>query len=998
MATMRDLTPPRALATLLCLALACAVAPPAAGQESLQSGDYTITRWTTAQGLPSNVVRGLAQTPDGFLWVATMGGLARFDGVSFVVFDSVNTPQLGSGRIAAVGVDRGGRLWIGDLGGNVVVLEDGAFRVVATDLSAADIVPDPEFGVWVRRYAYQSLWHCTPEGCNELIERGVRAIAVDANGEIWITDSQRTRLLEPDRGAVDRAASSPGPESTAAGLVAAPEPGSMGPGLLFPLARGRTVPTAHDSARLHQGVHDAQGVSWWVAPRDPLQRSVDGRETTPVTGIASVNAVLVDRDQSLWAGSETQGLSRIARTVARRLLPFAVRRVVFEPDGSFWTLVRLDSRQVPYSSEVGFPADSEPAVVRIKDGVVVEVLPSPAGLHAGLPAPASAGGFWVVHREPGRRYAELDRIVDGAVAESHDLFEPAAGDRPAAANPQNPPWGHGIEDSRGRLWIAAGTDRSDASAHRNGELLFSVHGIRLGETRAGEQWFLTEQGLSVLEGESLSLRVRLPDDIGVIRGWLEDSRGRVWLATYGHGLWSVFPGAPQRLTTSAGLPSNYVGQIVEDDEARLWVNSNRGVFVARLDDLDQALVGNLREVPYRLASSQEMAAGVAQRSPEGTFLFATIDGTIELDPSALGSTSPPASFVQRIETDETSYGVAARIELGRGERRLRISYTAPSPAGSAGLVFRYRLAGVDPDWVSAGTRREAAYGPLPPGSYEFEVMARPTLESWGEPDTITVVVPPWFWETTWFRLLVAAGLLAAVAVAVQLRLRAAAVRQEEEAARDREMRRRFLQGQEDERGRIARDLHDDLGQRLASASINVSLSRRSVGVDREETEQRLVELEDQLQQISADVRRLSHRLHPSQFSHLGPRAAFEDLFEEFERISGTPLELTISETLPERLDPGVAICLYRVAQQALTNVARHAEATRVTVELGVTDDVVRLVISDDGRGFDVDHREPGLGLVSMRERVRLENGTIRFRSHPGAGTTVEVLLPIATGR
>jgi signal transduction histidine kinase len=231
-------------------------------------------------------------------------------------------------------------------------------------------------------------------------------------------------------------------------------------------------------------------------------------------------------------------------------------------------------------------------------------------------------------------------------------------------------------------------------------------------------------------------------------------------------------------------------------------------------------------------------------------------------------------------------------------------------------------------------------------------------------------------------------------VAVQLRLRAAAVRQEEEAARNQDMRRQFLQGQEDDRGRIARDLHDDLGQRLASASINVALSRRSAGVDREETEQRLAELEDQLQQISADVRRVSHELHPSQFSHLGPRAAFEDLFEEFERTSGTPLELTISETFPERLDPGVAICLYRVAQQALTNTARHAEATRVTAELGATDDVIRMVISDDGRGFDVDDHEPGLGLLSMRERVRLENGTIRFRSHPDSGTTVEVQVSL----
>jgi signal transduction histidine kinase/ligand-binding sensor domain-containing protein len=998
MATMREFTPPRTPATLLCLALACAVAPPAAAQETLQSGEYTITRWTTAQGLPSNVARGLAQTPDGFLWVATMGGLARFDGVSFVIFDSVNTPQLGSGRITAVSVDRSGRLWIGDLGGNVVVHEDGAFRVVTTDLAASAMVPDLDRGVWVLRYADQSLWHCTPEGCNELIDRGVRAIAADANGEIWISDNRGGHLLEPDRRSVGRTTGPAGPGSRAleAGIVVPPDQGAAAPQRVLRLIRELGLPPEQPRGLLRQGVRDARDVTWWSNGRLPLLWSRDDRAANLLAGTGSANSVMLDRDGSLWVASETEGLMLVARTIARKVLPFPVRRVVFEPDGSFWTLVGLGPQNALHPPGLGLPAGAQATVVRIKDGSVVEVPGSSVRPHAGWPTPASSGGYWVLHRVPGRSFPELDRIVDGAVVESHDLFESVSEEWPVS-QASDPRWGNAVEDSRGRLWTAAGPGRQDAWAHRDGELLFSVRGERLGETRAGEQWFLTDGGLSVLEGEALSLRVRLPEGVHEVRGWLEDSHGHIWLATYGSGLWSVASGRLRQLTTTEGLPSNYVGELLEDDEDRLWVNSNAGVFVVRLEDLEQGFEGRLREVPYRLASTEEMAAGVAQRCPEGTFLFAAIDGTIEIDPDALGSTSAPSSFVLGIETEEDSYHASERFELGLGERRLRISYTAPSPARGSGLVFRYRLSGVDPDWVSAGKRREATYGLLSPGSYRFEVMARPTLESWGAPDRVTIVVPPWFWETTWFRLLVAAGLLTAAAVAVQLQLRAARARQEEEAARDREMRRRFLQGQEDERGRIARDLHDDLGQRLASASINVSLSRRSVGVDREETEQRLADLEDQLQEISADVRRVSHELHPSQFAHLGPRAAFEDLFEEFERSSSTPVELSIPGSLPESLDTDLAICLYRVAQQALTNIAQHAEATRVTAELTVSDDVVRLVISDDGCGFDVDSVESGLGLASMHERVRLENGTIRFHGRSGGGTAVEVEVPLRPG-
>ncbi len=207
----------------------------------------------------------------------------------------------------------------------------------------------------------------------------------------------------------------------------------------------------------------------------------------------------------------------------------------------------------------------------------------------------------------------------------------------------------------------------------------------------------------------------------------------------------------------------------------------------------------------------------------------------------------------------------------------------------------------------------------------------------------------------------------------------------------RELAGRLIVAQEQERARIARDLHDDINQRLAVASIRLSALRRKVD---ENSRQDVSQLQSDLIALSEDVRHLSHDLHPSMLSQTGLTAALAGLCQAQRHRYGPVIELKVSpqaKDLPEE----VSLCLYRVTQEALNNALRHAEAQRIDVALTVGDGAVDLVITDDGRGFaasEEGHR--GLGLLSIDERTKLLGGSYRLCSTMGKGTELCIRIPL----
>ncbi len=209
---------------------------------------------------------------------------------------------------------------------------------------------------------------------------------------------------------------------------------------------------------------------------------------------------------------------------------------------------------------------------------------------------------------------------------------------------------------------------------------------------------------------------------------------------------------------------------------------------------------------------------------------------------------------------------------------------------------------------------------------------------------------------------------------------------------------RLINAQEDERKRIARELHDDLNQRMALLSIE--LAQLGERVHKRRGLRPLVHsLQTKAQEISTEIHRLSYRLHPSKLDHLGLAAAVESLCVEFSGSGRLKVEFH-DEGFPAILPKDVSLCVFRIAQESLRNCLKHSGARKARVVLEKVGGGVRLSVSDDGRGFDLrsDAQQKGLGFTSMRERLHLVGGEMRIQSRPLCGTRIEISVPLTGGR
>jgi len=206
----------------------------------------------------------------------------------------------------------------------------------------------------------------------------------------------------------------------------------------------------------------------------------------------------------------------------------------------------------------------------------------------------------------------------------------------------------------------------------------------------------------------------------------------------------------------------------------------------------------------------------------------------------------------------------------------------------------------------------------------------------------------------------------------------------------------LVEAQEEERRRVSQELHDDISQRLTALAIQLEVLHQAPGISPEELHGKLGELQKQMEALSEDLRRTAHNLHPFMLTQLGLGPALRSYCEEFSGIRKFKVRFT-ARALPEIIPPGVALCVYRVVQEALGNVAKHAGAKRAVVSISGIDDVLHLAIRDDGHGFDLDQAKgKGLGLISMEERVRHLGGTFSISVKPGDGACIEIRIPLET--
>jgi len=970
---------------------------------------FVFRAWGTEAGLPQNTVSVILQTRDGYLWLGTQAGLARFDGLRFQAYGLAE--GLPSVQVRALYEDHQGSLWIGTYGGGLSRLRDGRMETFTmehglSDINVTALAGDSAGRIWIGTSTGLSLWQngkFIQEPTLARLGHGlIRALLRDRHNATWI--SALAGLFEFKDGKLTQSLGPPGDDNFSPYCLLEDRDGNLwagiGNGKVLCRRNGlwnkydesSGVPFAYVTC-LAEG---ADGTIWAGSLDAGLYYFKDGRfqAVTKQAGLSGddIRSLLADREGNLWVGTRSAGLNRLARRKlavygpAQGLTHDFVRGVAETPDGSLW---------------VGTTG---------------------GGLYRGRPE-----SFSVFGDDRIRFYSTVEAVLatrDGSLwwGGSGALFQWQHDKLAAMFTRTNQPWLGDVavtamcEDSQAGLWI--GTARGGLWHLRDGEFTPFPHPVARGAVTAlvqesdGTLWIgSVAGGLSrVRDGtvDSFSTANGLPSNH--VRTLYLDQDGTLWIGSGGAGLARWLKGRLDCFTARQGLGDDTVSQILEDDDGHLWLGCNRGIFRYRKTELADLADGKSTFVHSRVYGvtdgmlADECASGF---SPAGLKLksrqlcFSTIKGLVVVDPRQQEiDTQPPRVLLEEVMVDRQSQRISPRpqssedseqpafaITIAPGPREIDFHYTGLNFAAPEKIQFRFRLDNWDRDWVEAGARRVAYYQRLPPGHYVFRVLACNADGVWSQPGAaLAVTVQPYLWETGWFVVggaLTIISLLAGTVYGV--------------ARRNYKRRLAQLETQhaiERERLRISQDMHDDVGGILTRVSI---LS--DVGQSQAEGPTASKQFERIGHQVRAAVVALDEIVWATnpkddnlpRFAEYVGRFA-DECFEN----TGVRCWQEIPTDLPKLpLRADVRHNVFLAVKEALNNVLKHSAATEVWLRLKLVDARVCVEIGDNGHGFAPETVRPGgNGLDNMKSRLAECGGAADIASLPGQGVKLRFVFPM----
>jgi signal transduction histidine kinase/DNA-binding response OmpR family regulator/ligand-binding sensor domain-containing protein len=751
-----------------------------------QRAPYRIDRWTTDDGLPSHSVSDLVQTADGYLWIATAGGLVRFDGRSFETF-TASPNGLPSARISGLAAGAGDTLWITTEDGHLVRYAERRFSVLTgPGAPLLDVEQDAEGRVWVSRSP--GLWRL--DGDSLVLVHDIDVFFMTrsftpvgpqfvrtAAGDFWVREDAVQRMLRVAGGRLQ-----PGPGATHRAVIVQPSRGAV----LFARSRGEYAEVFNEAGRV---------VGAFVDGEDAVPRLVDRRGHLWVTRDTSIEVyagagghllaglplqtgerigvMIEDVEGNIWASTGAHGLIRVQPLLFRvfaRADGFREDQVMSLSRGRDGTVLAVDRRWNVYR------------ISRAGVELVFEEGSDAAMEHAWGAYEDARGTLWL------GRGGGLPRrhFIEGRPARGPpiDLELPSrALVTQFAEDPTEP----------GTFWFA---DRRvyRARPYDAAPALLEVHlrdGVRavrhIVPARDSTVWVATSDGLGRISRGSIHFYGRV-DGLPVdhIRAVHEDGEGRIWVGTYGGGI-SVFDGSRfHAIRQTDGLIEDVVSFILEDDVGNFWMSGNRGVHRVPRADLLDFVAGRrprVRGVGYgRNAGipNPETSGWHAYRSPDGHLWFPTYEGVVVVDPAeALArDTIAPRVHIELLRLRDRTLHPAAELRLEASERRVEFVYAGISLGDPTGVRYDYRLEPLDREWIAAGDAQSTVYTNLRPGRYTFHVRATGGGGAAADAAPLTFVVPARFYESSISYLFGLLGLLGLGFAAYRLRIRRMRVREQ----------------------------------------------------------------------------------------------------------------------------------------------------------------------------------------------------------------------------
>jgi signal transduction histidine kinase len=510
----------------------------------------------------------------------------------------------------------------------------------------------------------------------------------------------------------------------------------------------------------------------------------------------------------------------------------------------------------------------------------------------------------------------------------------------------------------------------------------------------GDLWIGTAGGLARLHAgkvRNYTVADGLPGD--TITSLEASSRGGFWVGTAEHGLARWDGSRFLSFSGSLAIPREIYG-LLEDGAGSLWLTSDHGIFripVADLERFEADPKSDVAAVPFGTADglptveADGLGFPSAWRLKDGRICFATRRGVVVAEPSLSSeSEAAPPVVLEQITVDDRAVTPAEAASIAPGPSHFSFSFAGINLAAPQRVEYRYMLKGFDRAWMDAGTRRVAYYTSIPHGRYVFRVSARNAGGPWSEPVDLTLYLRPHAYEMVWFKVLLAILLVMLVFGLYRLRVRTLQSRFDAVSA---------------ERNRLAREIHDTLAQSFVAVSVRLELMSQMLrGPDGiEECRAQLDQTRSMVRDSLAEARRSIWDLRSQDANAQSLPARLASLVQDTRsKIADAQLETTgtyrpLSQPMEDEL--------FRIAQESVTNAVRHANASRLRLELSYELSRLSLRISDDGRGFVTQpassQREGHFGLTGIKERTRLLGGEVAVNSEPGKGTSVQLHVPLS---
>ena len=985
----------RALIWLLLLSI---MPMAAAVQEEQTLAGLHHSTWTTREGAPGSVL-AITQTSDGYLWIASQVGLYRFDGMRFERFNPLPGQAEIDGSVQSLYAPPGGGLWVGMYYGGIHFVSAGK----------------------VSSYG-------TAEG---LPKRSVTAIAQDLSGRMWLTTTKGLYRLENGRW-VRQDAADDAPDALLTYLVVDRE-GTLwatgyGPAMLS-LRRGesrvRAIRKTGDAAEM---ILDRRGVVW---KNDEISLSTLGADgarvinMSPFKGYGKNDRLLLsDSHDFLWmtlngkfvrvarsselVSSSASPSSKVESLNVDDLMSGPSPRTAFEDrEGNVWVAThggldrfRRNKLSSPFADDTkGLTA--APALVAADDGTVWAGTMGNGLIKIGeqidftqfLIAEGNRAGINHLYRDPsgtfwlagrgelwhsnGEEFARVDPPFGGAPREVQAVWMDAEASLWVLA-PGFPPWVR-----KKGAWVVGGAVEGLPAAS---PLTIGSDGKRTWLGYADNRIAVVDQG-----------RTRMLDDaqglaIGSVMV-IHSKQDVVWVGGQS-GLALYRSGRFRQVATRNGLKLRGISGIAQTASGEMWLNGADGVVRISAGDVSELLKNSDHAVDTEVLDVRDGLKGIAAQSrPLGTALlaadgrvwFTTLSGIFWIDPARIGRSSfKPPVIIDSMLSDDRIYRQGQDKVPSVAGRNVQFNYTSTSLTMPERIRFRYRLDGLDSDWHDAGGRRQAFYTNLRPGSYRFEVVAV-NADGVGSQDAAAFAfdIPPAFYETSWFRVLVGLAFAAMAGGLYRVRLRQVAARV-----------RRDMEARHEERERIARDLHDTILQETQGLVLGFQALAQRLPSD-DEMRRAMEGLLDRADDTLSMARQTVSGLRATETQSEGLVHRFEALVAEF-APSNIAVKLTVDGTEP-RLTDRVGHEVYLIGREAVLNALRHSRASTVAVVLSFASRRLRLSVRDDGVGLidrigDAVARPGHWGLVGMRERAAHIGAELSIQSVVGQGTAVELDL------